>query len=135
MKIRDIMTWNIECIWPNDTIQDAALAMKERDIALVPVCDRDRIVGMLTDRDITVRAVAEGRDPKSTRVRDVMTPEVICCYEDDDAHKAARLMREQHVGRILVRNRKELLVGIVSLGDLAANTDNPRRIGAVLQEV
>jgi CBS domain-containing protein len=135
MTIRDIMTPDVEYVWPDDTLQEAALKMKELDVGSLPVCDRDRIAGLLTDRDITVRAVAEGRDPKSTRVREVMTRDVIFCYEDEDAEEAARLMQARQVRRILVLNRNKRLVGIVSLADLVAGTGDPQRIGEVLQDV
>jgi CBS domain-containing protein len=135
MKIRDVMTPNVECVWPDDTLQEAALAMKEHDVGLLPVCRRDRIAGMLTDRDIAVRAVALGRDPTATRVGEIMTNDVICCYEDDDTEKAAQLMRQRQVRRILVLNHSKLLVGIVSLGDLAAYTGDPQCVGEVLREV
>jgi CBS domain-containing protein len=129
------MTANLECLWPDDTVQEAALTMKTRDIGLLPVCDRDRVAGMLTDRDITIRAVACGCDPKSTRVRDIMTTDVICCFDDDNVDKAARLMQDRQVRRILVFNRKKLLVGIVSLGDLAAGLGDLQRVGEVIQDV
>jgi CBS domain-containing protein len=135
MKIKDIMTQNVECVWPDDTLQEAALKMKEMEIGPLPVCDRDHIVGMLTDRDITVRGVAPGRDPRSTKVRDVMTREVIHCYEDEEAEEAGRLMQTHQVRRILVVDRNERLVGIVSLGDLAAETGDPQRVGKVLQDI
>jgi CBS domain-containing protein len=135
MWIRDIMTRDVECVWPDDTLQEAALKMKELDIGPLPVCDRDRVVGMLTDRDITIRAVAEGRDPRSTRVRDVMTQNMVSCYEDEAVEEAARLMQERQIRRLLVLNRNKRLVGIVSLADLAAETGDPHRIGEVLQDV
>src|SRR5690242_2022236 len=97
MWIRDIMTRDVECVGPDDTLQEAALKMKELDVGPMPVCDHDRIAGMLTDRDITIRAVAEGRDPRSTRVRDVMTRDVVACCEDDAVEEAARLMQERQI--------------------------------------
>jgi CBS domain-containing protein len=135
MRVRDIMTPDVECVCPDDTLQEAAIKMQDLDIGPLPVCDRDQIAGMLTDRDITVRAIAKGLDPRSTRVRDVMTRDVIHCYEDEDAEAAARLMQERQVRRVLVIDHDERLVGIVSLGDLAAETGDPRRIGEVLQDV
>ena len=135
MWIRDIMTRNVECVWPDDTLQEAALKMKELDVGPMPVCDYDRVVGMLTDRDITVRAVAEGRDPRSTRVRDVMTRNVVSCSEDDAVEEAARLMQERQIRRLLVLDRDKRLIGIVSLGDLAAEAEDPYRMAEVLQDV
>jgi CBS domain-containing protein len=135
MWIRDIMTRDVECVWPDDTLQEAALRMKELDVGPMPVCDYDRVVGMLTDRDITVRAVAEGRDPRSTRVRDVMTRNVVSCSEDDGVEEAARLMQERQIRRLLVLDRDKRLIGIVSLGDLAAEAEDPYRMAEVRQDV
>ena len=135
MKIKDIMTPNVEGVWPDDTLQEAALKMKEMEIGPLPVCDRNHMVGMLTDRDIVIRCVALGYDPQSAKVSDVMTQEVIRCYEDEEAEVAERLMQTRQVRRILVVNRNARLVGILSLGDLAAESGNPQRVGEVLQGV
>lgn len=134
MKIQDIMTTNVECVWPDDTLQEAALKMKEMEIGPLPVCDGGEILGMITDRDITVRSVAQGCDPRCTMVRDIMTREVVRCYEDDECEEAERLMETRQVRRVLVVNRDGRLVGIVSLADLAA-TESSQRVGEVLQEV
>jgi CBS domain-containing protein len=136
MKVRNIMTADVGCVCPDDTLQDAAAKMKDLDVGPLPVCEGDRVAGILTDRDITVRAVAEGFDPGSTRVREVMSHAVVYCYDDEDAEDAARLMQERQLRRILVLNRDERLVGIVSLGDLAAaERGQPQRTGEVLQDV
>ena len=112
MQLKDIMTPKPECVRPDDTLQEAAARMRDLDVGPLPVCgDDDRMAGMITDRDITVRATAEGKDPKTTRVRDVMTEEVIYCFEDQDIDEAARLMQEQQVRRLLVMNRDKRLVG------------------------
>src|SRR5438105_12478457 len=97
MQVREIMTRNVEVVSPDATVQDAAQKMRELDAGPLPVCDGDHLVGMITDRDIAVRAVADGYDPWTTRVRDVMTPEVISCFEDDDIAKASRLMEDKQV--------------------------------------
>jgi CBS domain-containing protein len=117
------MTLHVEVIHPDATLHEAAEKMKSLDVGPIPVCDGDRLVGMVTDRDITVRATAEGRDPNTTRVRDVMTPDIIYCFEDQDVEEAARIMGEQQIRRLVVLNRDKRLVGIVSLGDLAVYTD------------
>jgi CBS domain-containing protein len=135
MKVRDIMTTNVEFVRPDDTLKTAACAMKEHDIGLLPVCDGEQFVGMLTDRDIAIRAVSEGSDPKSTRVREIMTHNFICCSEDDDVDDAARIMRQRKVRRIVVLDHRQRLVGIVSLGDLASACEDPNRVGEVLQAV
>lgn len=135
MWISEIMTGDVECVTPHDTLQDAALKMKELGVGPLPVCEHESVVGMITDRDITIRAVAEGLDPKTTKVHDVMSAELICCYEDQDMEVAARLMQSQQIRRVLVLNRDKRLVGIVSLGDLAVEAETPERAGEILQGV
>ena len=101
----------------------------------LPVCDNDRLAGLITDRDIAVRAVAEGCDPRTTTVKDVMTPDVVYCFEDQDVQEAAQLMREHQVRRLVVLNRDKRLVGIVSLGDLAVETGDEKLSGRTLEHV
>ena len=120
MKVSELMTSCVECTRPDAPLQQAAEAMKRFDIGSLPVCQHDRLVGMVTDRDIVVRSVCEGHDPESDHVADVMTSEVIFCYEDEDADAAAHLMKEKQIRRLPVLNREKRLVGILSLGDLAA---------------
>jgi CBS domain-containing protein len=136
MRVKDVMTHGAECVCPTNSLQEAAQKMKNLDVGPLPVCgDNDRLVGMLTDRDITVRAVAEGRDPRATTVQDVMTPDVVYCFEDQDVQDAARLMKEHQVRRLVVLNRDKRLVGIVSLGDLAVETGDEKLAGKTLEEV
>ena len=124
MLLREVMTPHVEVIHPDATLKEAAEKMKALNVGPVPVCDGDRLQGMLTDRDITVRATAAGRDPNTTRVRDVMTPDVIYCFDDQDVREATRIMEEQQIRRLIVLNRDKRLVGIVSLGDLATQTND-----------
>lgn len=136
MQIQQIMTANPECIRPDATLQEAARRMRDLDVGPLPVCGEDhRLAGMITDRDITVRAVAEGKDPTTTPAREAMTGEVIYCFDDQDVQEAARTMQERQVRRLLVVNRDKQLVGIVSLGDLAVETGDREKAGAVLQDV
>jgi CBS domain-containing protein len=136
MLVRELMTQDVECARPNDTLQEAAEKMRDFDIGLLPVCgDNDRLVGMLTDRDITVRAAAEGLDPWTCRTRDVMTPNVIYCMEDQDVAEAAQLMKDNQIRRLVVLDRNKLLVGIVSLGDLAVESGNEQLVGNALEAV
>jgi CBS domain-containing protein len=109
--------------------------MKSLDVGLLPVCEEVRLVGMVTDRDITVRAVSAGADAGSHRVRDVMTSDVVFCYEDQDVHEAARLMEEKQVRRLVVLTRDRRLAGIISLGDLAVQTGDERLAGEALESV
>src|SRR5438876_10675455 len=122
MRVSDVMTRGVECTRPDATLQEAAAKMKSLDVGPLPVCDNDRLVGMVTDRDITVRAAAEGEAPADVRVRDVMTPEVVYCFEDALVVDAALLMQQKQVRRLAVLDRDNRLVGIVSQGDLAVKT-------------
>jgi len=135
MKVKDVMTRGAECVRPEATLQEAAQKMKSLDVGPLPVCDNDRLVGMLTDRDITVRAVAEGKDPRATRVRDAMTEGISYCFEDDDVADAARVMKERQVRRLVVLDRNKRLAGIVSLGDLAVETGDEHLAGKTLEHV
>jgi len=135
MQLKEIMTPNPECISPGESLQAAAQRMRELDVGPLPVCDNDRLAGMLTDRDITIRAVAEGKDPRTTTVREVMTPDIVYCFDDQDVNEAASIMRERQLRRMLVLNRNKRLVGIVALGDLAVDTDDRAGVGAVLQDI
>jgi len=129
------MTLDVECVSAETTLQEAARRMKLLDVGPMPVCgDDDRLVGMLTDRDIVIRSTAEGLDPRTTKVRDVMTRNVIACYEDQDVEKAVELMEEHRIRRLVVLNREERLFGIVSLGDLAIRA-NKKESSEVLREV
>jgi CBS domain-containing protein len=136
MQVREVMTPGAECTRPDASLQQAAGRMKALDVGALPVCgDNDRLVGMLTDRDITVRAVAEGRDPKSARVQDAMSEGIDYCFEDDDVAEAARHMRDKQIRRLVVLNHDKRLVGIVSLGDLALETGDEQLAGRTLEGV
>ena len=119
MLIREIMTEAPEVVAPDDTIADAARRMRDLDVGSLPVCDGEKLVGMVTDRDIAVRAVADGRDAEDTCVCDVMTPEVVSLRVDDDIERARELMEERQVRRLPVLDEQKRLVGVVALGDLA----------------
>lgn len=135
MQLKDIMTPRVEVIAPEATLQEAAQKMQRFDIGPLPVCDGDRLVGMLTDRDITVRAVAEGHDPKTTTVREAMTPDLVYGFEDQDVQDATRLMEQYQIRRLPVLTRDKRLVGMVSLGDLAVSPGNQPLAGEVLEQV
>jgi CBS domain-containing protein len=135
MRISDVMTRDVESISPNATVQAAAQRMKELGVGPLPVCENQNVVGMVTDRDITLRAVACGLDPTKARVRDVMSDEVVCCFEDQEVEVAARMMQSKQIRRVLVVDRDKKLVGIITLADLAAEALNKERAGEILQEV
>ena len=127
MKVSEVMTRDVRLIEPTQSIRDAARLMAELDTGILPVREGDRLVGMITDRDITVRAVAQGRGP-DTPVREVMTDDVKYCYEDDDTNDVARNMADIQVRRLPVLTRDKRLVGIISLGDMAMS-DGSGRVG------
>jgi len=135
MQLKDVMTPGVEVIAPEASIYEAAEKMSHLDIGPLLVCDGERLVGMLTDRDITVRAVAAGRDPRMTHVRDIMTPDVVYGFEDQDVQDAARLMEQYQIRRLPVLNRSKQLVGMVALGDLAAHVGTRPVAAEVLEQV
>jgi len=135
MQIRNIMTADVEVVRPDTPLAEAARRMRDLDIGLMPVSDNNQLLGILTDRDIAIRAVAQARDPRTTPVRDVMTTDMVFCYDDQDVSEAARVMREKQIRRLLIRDHTMHLVGVVSLGDLAVKGGEQKVGGAVLEEV
>jgi CBS domain-containing protein len=117
-KISEVMTTNVKVVRPDDTVQNAARMMADMDVGAIPVCDGDRLQGMITDRDITIRATAEGRGG-NTPVRDVMTSDVVWCSAEDDSQEVLNRMADAQIRRIPVVDQDRNLVGIVALGDLA----------------
>ena len=118
MKIKEAMTTNVRIAKPDQTIREAAQAMAEVDSGVLPVGENDRLIGMITDRDIAVRGVGEGKGPE-TSVREVMTDHVDYCFEDQDVEEVTKNMASIKVRRLPVLNRDKRLVGIISLGDIA----------------
>jgi CBS domain-containing protein len=114
---------------------EAAKKMKQLDVGAVPVCDGDRLCGIITDRDITMRAVAEGRDPSKTKVSDAMTNDIVYCFEDQQDTDAAEIMRQHQIRRLPIVNREKRLVGIVSLGDLSLRGEDDNLAVETLDEV
>lgn len=133
--ISEIMTKGVETVSPADTIQRAAQVMDDLNIGALPVCDGRRLSGMLTDRDITVRATAAGLSPENCHVGDVMTTGVEYCYEDESIDEATERMRGLQVRRLPVVNRQNELVGVVSLGDVAMYASDIVEITDTLQNI
>ena len=131
MKIRDAMTQEVRMVRPDQTIREAAQLMAQLDIGALPVQDNDRLVGMITDRDIAVRAVAEGKGADAS-VRDVMTNDIKYCFDDQTVEEVTQNMGEQRIRRLPVMNRDKRLVGILSLGDLAREEDSLDEAGEAL---
>jgi CBS domain-containing protein len=118
MKVYDAMTPEVQLCTPDDTLKDAAQAMAALGVGLLPVTDNDRLVGMISDRDIAIRGIGMGRGPEG-RVGDVMTADVKYCYDDQDLDEVSANMGEIQVRRLPVLNRNKQLVGIIALGDIA----------------
>jgi CBS domain-containing protein len=134
MKIAEVMTREVDLTSPEATLQEAAMTMAKDDLGFLPVGEHDRMIGMITDRDIAIRAVAKGRDPKTTKVREVMTDRVLYCFEDEDADKAAESMSREQIRRLPIVDRNKRLVGVVSLGDIALK-HNSGKAGETLSSV
>ena len=135
MKVKELMTQEVEIVHPDDSLMEAAQKMRVRDIGFLPVCDGDRLVGTVTDRDLVLRSLAEGMDPRASIGRDLVTSPVIYCYDDDSVEDAAKLMEGHQIRRIVVVSRKDKrLVGVVSLGDIATN-GTEKTSAEVLQSV
>lgn len=135
MKLKDILTKNPQVISPEAMICEAAKMMKEGDIGMLPVCDGERLVGAVTDRDLAIRAVAEGCDPLTTKVKEVMTAGICYGFEEQSLDEVARLMEQKQIRRIAVLNTDKRLVGIASLGDFALRSNDEHLTEELLDSV
>lgn len=135
MKVKDIMTSRFETIEATQSLEDAAKKMSSLGVGILPVEEGNEIIGLVTDRDIVVRGLAEEKDPTLTSISEVMSSNLIWCYQDDDIEKAGKLMEERKVRRLLVCDQNDVPVGILSLGDLAAKTHQEKFSGEVLEYI
>ena len=133
-SIRDVMTPNPVCVSQGDTVQEVAKIMAREDTGVVPVVDGKRVVGLITDRDIVVRLIAEGKDASSARVNEAMTKSVRSVKEDARVDEVLNLMSDAQVRRVPVVNASDELVGIVSLGDLA-ETNRDGKVGQAVEDI
>lgn len=133
--VRDVMTSNPECVSERDSIRDVARIMKEQDTGVVPVVDGKRIIGLITDRDIVVRGIAEGRDVSSVKVNEIMTKSVRSVKEDTPLTEVLDLMGSAEIRRVPVVNGDNELIGIVSLGDIATNSNQDGRVGKAVENI
>jgi CBS domain-containing protein len=134
MQIADLMTRHVTVVAPDARIPEIAREMRDSDLGAIPVAENDRLIGMVTDRDIVVRALPDGRDPSGVTARDVMTGGALYCFADQTAEDVLQNMSEVHVRRLPVVNRDKKLVGIVSLGDLAEEAP-PAETGEALKGI
>lgn len=135
MKINEFITREPHCIGPDATLMEAADDMKTLDVGILPVCQDNELVGMVTDRDIAIRGVAEGADPKTTMVREIMSRVVVYCFEDQDVKEAAEMMERNRVRRLPILDRRQNVVGILSLGDLAIRAPDSELAAWILTRV
>jgi len=133
MRIREIMTANVECVSPDTGITELANKMKVLDVGFLAICENDRLAGTVTDRDIVIRGIAGGCDLNTCKAHDIMTPEVFWCYEDDDVKDVARKMRDKEVRRMLILNQRKRLVGVVSIGDISKVEE--KESGKILRDI
>ena len=122
MQLREIMTRDVEVVRPETSVSQAAQKMRSLDVGALPVCEGPRLVGMVTDRNITIRAAAYGHHPNTTPVSHYMSSDLICCFEDQDIKEAEELMRQRRVRRLPILTREKQIAGIVALDDLASRT-------------
>jgi len=135
MEVKEIMSSPVEAISPDAMITEAADKMKEFDIGVLPVMKQDKIAGMITDRDIVVRIIAERLNPQNTPVSRVMTSDVVCCYEDTGMEEAARMMEEKKVHRLVVLGHNQTVAGILSVGDIARKMKDEHILYEILERV
>ena len=133
-QLKDLMSRDVQVISPDMTIADAAKRMRDGDFGMMPVGESDRMIGTISDRDITIRGVAEGKDA-DTKVRDVMSQGITWAYEDSSVEEAAVIMSEHQVRRLPVLDRNKRLVGIVALGDFAVQRSEIQPAADALSEI
>ena len=124
-NLADIMSKDVHVIAPSTTVQEAAQQMKQQDVGALPICDGQKLVGMVTDRDITIRAVAKASDPRATKVTDIMSGDVVWCYDDASVEEVARTMEAKQLRRMPIIDHDKRLVGIVALADVATSRTSP----------
>jgi CBS domain-containing protein len=134
MQVSQLMSTNVQVAGPDDTLRRVARAMAELGAGVLPVCEAERLIGMVTDRDLVVRGLGVGLDPDAARVRDVMSAQVHFCYEDDDVEEVVQSMAEWQIRRLPVLNLDKKLIGIVSLGDIAQDAA-PVHSGSTLRDI
>jgi CBS domain-containing protein len=135
VKIESIMSRNPSHCHPDAPLTEVAAQMRDLGIGIIPVCSGKKIHGMITDRDIAIRAVANGLPLALTPVKQVMTNEVVCCFEDQDVREVAALMQDYQIRRLVVLNRRNKMTGMISLGDIAAKSHEHALCGEALREI
>ncbi len=135
MKVSEIMSRKLVVVSPADTVKSAANAMRSSNVGILPVLSEDRMIGIITDRDIVIRVVADGKSPAECEVGDVMTEEIHYCLDDDDIEEVARRLGEQRIRRMPVLDRNNRPVGLISLDDIAIHADWGRTVAEALRRI
>lgn len=135
MTVREIMTQNFEMVESSATLTQAAQKMKDLDVGVLPIKEGTKLIGLVTDRDIVVRALAAGRNPESTQVKDIISSEIVYCREDNSVEEVAGIMEDRQIRRLIVCDSEQKPTGIVSLGDIAARTKQEQLAGEALEAV
>jgi len=138
MKCSEVMTKNPECCFPNDSVVKAAQLMKRLNVGPIPVVESTetgKLVGFLTDRDLALKIVAEGRDPKSTKIEEVMTRKVVTCHLDDDLQQAMDVMAENQFRRVPVVDNDNRIIGIIAQADVATRLDQPVKTAEMVKDI
>ncbi len=135
MKVLECMTKSVEIGRPDMTIREAAEKMRDWDFGILPIGKNDRLIGVITDRDIVIRAVAEGLDPQKSKIEEIISERVLYCYEDQDLDDVVRNLGDNQVRRMPVLNRQKRLVGILSLGDIAVTEEDPEKVDDALARI
>ncbi len=135
MQVKDIMTNKPQLIGPETSLCEAAQLMEQLDFGFLPIFEGDRLIGMVTDRDLAIRGTAQGLDPKTTPVNQVMTQKVLYVFETDDVEDALKNMQDQQIRRLIVLNDKKRLTGVISLGDCAKKSGNDESCGETLEKI
>ncbi len=134
-KLKEIMSKNVQCMAPDTDLREIADKMKELDAGSIPICENDRLVGMITDRDLVVKMIAGRLDPATAMAKDVMTSPIVYCFEEQDIGEAARIMEAKKIRRLIVLNKGKKLVGIISLGDISLRAGSESLIGEILEKI
>ncbi len=134
MKVKDAMHTGVEWVAPSTLLPDLARLMQKHDIGAIPVGENDKLIGMVTDRDIVCRGVGNGKDVSKLTARDVMTPNIVWCHADEDLDDATRIMENKKIRRLPVIDKNKRMVGILSLGDIS-HSAKPKLSGEVLHAV
>ena len=135
MLVKECMTKQVEIGKPSMSLQEAAQKMRDGDFGILPIGENDRLVGMITDRDIAIRGTAEGKDAQKVQVRELMSQDVLYCFEDQKLDEVTKNLGDNQVRRLPVLNRQKRLVGILSLGDLAQSSANPEKVEEALSRI